>query len=157
MNNEKHEKTKRLFKILGITFSIIGLICTLIGMISFFRSFAKAEPPKLFFFAFIGLPLLGIGGMLITTGFRREMMTYSKNEGVPVVNEALNEVSPTISKVVNEAHTSIKKVKCSCGELNDEGSKYCKSCGKELQKRCPSCNEVVDPDSSFCNHCGKKL
>lgn len=35
--NDKHLKNKKLFKILGISFSIIGLVCVIIGMVSFFK------------------------------------------------------------------------------------------------------------------------
>ena len=54
--NDKHLKNKKLFKILGISFSIIGLVCVIIGMVSFFKGFNNMEAPKLFFFCFIGIP-----------------------------------------------------------------------------------------------------
>ena len=112
--------------------------------------------PKLFFLAFIGLPMLGIGAGLLTLAFRREIATYSKNESVPVINEASSEIAPAIQNVVKAAKTE-SGVRCECGALNDADAKFCKACGKPLAKTCDNCGEANSADSAYCNNCGNKL
>lgn len=112
--------------------------------------------PKLFFLAFIGLPMLGIGAGLLTLAFRREIATYSKNESVPVINEASSEIAPAIQNVVKAAKTE-SGVRCECGALNDADAKFCKACGKPLAKTCDNCGENNSADSAYCNNCGNKL
>ena len=109
--NDKHLKNKKLFKILGISFSIIGLVCVIIGM----------EAPKLFFFCFIGIPFLGIGTNLFTLGFKGEILKYNKNESVPVINEASGELKPAIKNVVDAVKdgsgNNTNSIVCSCGMI----------------------------------------
>lgn len=159
--NDKHIKNKKLFKILGISFSIIGLVCVIIGMVSFFKGFNNMEAPKLFYFCFIGIPFLGIGINLFTLGFKGEILKYNKNESVPVINEASGELKPAIKNVVDAVKdgfgNNTNSIVCSCGTSNDKNSKYCKNCGKPLYTVCPNCGANCPIDSKYCNNCGSKL
>ena len=137
-NFEKHEKLKKKLKIAGFVLVIGGAM------------------PKLFFLAFIGLPMLGIGAGLLAFAFRREIATYSKNESVPVINEASSEIAPAIQNVVKAAKAE-SGVRCECGALNDADAKFCKACGKPLAKTCDNCGENNSADSAYCNNCGNKL
>ena len=160
--NDKHLKNKKLFKILGITLTLIGSICMIIGIASFFKGFSNMEQPKLFYFCFIAVPFLGIGINLLTLGFKSEILNYHKNESVPVINEASSELKPTIKNVVEavkeESGSSVTNtIVCSCGAINDKSSKYCKNCGKPLFLVCPNCGANCDINSKYCNNCGNKL
>lgn len=106
-NFEKHEKLKKKLKIAGFVLVIVGAVLTLAAFIDFFITVGNPDKgmPKLFFLAFIGLPMLGIGAGLLTFAFRREIATYSKNESVPVINEASSEIAPAIQNVVKAAKT----------------------------------------------------
>ncbi len=49
-------------------------------------------------------------------------------------------------------------IRCpNCNKECPDGSKFCRSCGKLIQKTCPSCGLVVDPQDSFCQQCGTSL
>ena len=157
-NFEKHEQLKKKLKIAGFVLVIVGAVLVLAAFIDFFITVGNPDKgmPKLFFLAFIGLPMLGIGAGLLTFGFRREIATYSKNESVPVINEASSEIAPAIQNVVKAAKTE-SGVRCECGALNDADAKFCKACGKPLAKTCDNCGENNSADSAYCNNCGNKL
>ena len=131
MNEEqlRHQKTKKTLKIVGITLISVGFICTIIGFVSFFMAFGTSEFPKLFFFAFIGLPMLGIGGGITLFGFKSEITRYSKNESVPVINDMAKDISPAVRELAGAVKEGINQdstIKCKkSGELNKSGSKFC--------------------------------
>ena len=142
-NFEKHEKLKKKLKIAGFVLVIVGAVLALVAFIDLVITLGNPDKgmPKLFFLAFIGLPMLGIGAGLLTLAFRREIATYSKNESVPVINEASSEIAPAIQNVVKAAKTE-SGVRCECGALNDADAKFCKACGKPLAKTCDNCGEA---------------
>ena len=45
----------------------------------------------------------------------------------------------------------------SCGRDNQPGSRFCNSCGAQLELPCPACGRSNPPGSSFCNGCGNPL
>lgn len=163
-NNLAHESVKKKLKIAGICLLAVGLVCTIIGMADFFAAFNSEgeRMPKLFFMCFIGLPLIAVGAGMLIFGFKREIMRYAKNESVPVINEAGEEISPAVKSVVTAAREGVAQEKadktvCSCGAVNADGSKFCKECGKALYSVCPNCGAKTDPESKYCNECGTKL
>ena len=144
MDDKKHRQTKTILKILGVIFATGGLICAIIGFADFFRAFGGEGMPKLF----------------LTFGFRKEITRYVKNESVPVINEAGEELQPAVravTRAVKEGLTEENGVCCDCGAVNGKGSKFCKECGKPLAAICPACDEENAAGSKFCNHCGKQL
>lgn len=160
MDENKHKQTKRILKILGALFAPAGLICAVIGFADFFSAFGSKEMPKLTFLCFIGFPLLFVGVAFLMFGFKREITRYVKNESVPVLNEAGEELQPAVRAVARAVKEGISEedgVRCACGAVNEKGSKFCKECGKPLACDCPACGEKNAAGSKFCNHCGKQL
>lgn len=160
-NNDKikqHEKLKFRLKIVGFIMIAAGIALTITGFVDFFKAMANPENgiPKLFFLLFIGLPMLGVGAGFLVFAFRREIVTYTKNESVPVINEASAEISPAIQNVVKAANTE-NGVRCVCGTINDADAKFCKACGKPLAKICENCGETNSADSTYCSNCGNRL
>lgn len=168
----KHEQTKRKLKIIGTVLTVCGAILTVTCFVDFFMTMSGHGMPKLFFCGFIGLPLLGVGLMLLTWGNRREIGRYVKNEVVPVVNDAADELKPAITSVVNAVKEGVKEVGgsiskeqreeqgrvCpSCGALNQAENKFCDKCGTRLFKICPVCGAKQDGDDAYCGECGSKL
>ena len=84
-NFEKHEKLKKKLKIAGFVLVIVGAVLTLAAFIDFFITVGNPDKgmPKLFFLAFIGLPMLGIGAGLLTFAFRRELPRIPKTKVCP--------------------------------------------------------------------------
>lgn len=46
-----------------------------------------------------------------------------------------------------------------CGKMNDQGSRFCSSCGAPLAQEtlCPQCGSKLATGSRFCSFCGQKL
>ena len=155
-NDDKHIKTKKKLKVIGLTVLVIGLCCVVAGFVNFGISIAKGEMPILLI---IGLPCAGIGGMLTAAGFRKEIMTYTAKESAPAVNIMGQSVAPGINAIASAAKAADPSpVICpECGESNEAGSNFCKKCGKQLVKKCPDCGNIVGSGSGFCSNCGKKL
>lgn len=155
----RHESLKKKLKIGGTAVLAVGLVCAIVAFVDFFTSFANPEAgmPKLFFLGFIGMPLIAIGAIMLVFGFRREMGRFVKNESVPVVREAAEELTPTIGDVASAVRGDGKTECPYCHTANDVNSKFCKSCGKPIAKTCPYCGQTVDGDSAFCKNCGKRL
>jgi len=158
-----HQKLKKNLRIVGFLCLGLGLALTVVGMISFFSAFNTGEMPRFFFCAFIGLPLCGVGGGILTFAYRGEVMRYVKNEGMPVINEAGKEFAPTLRDLSAAAREGWKGSEaedgpvCSCGTKNEPGSRFCKECGKPLVILCPACGAEVKAESKFCSACGRKL
>lgn len=159
--NKKHESTKKKLKIIGFVLLGAGIALSVTGLASFFSAFGSGKTPDLFFCAIIGFPMLGAGAAVLTFAYRREIMRYAKNESVPVINEASEEISPAVKNVataVNEGLKSEKTITCpKCGTANPADGKFCKECGTALRTVCPNCGEKISPDDKFCNNCGEKL
>lgn len=157
---EKHERTKRILKIVGPIVAAAGLILAVVGFVSFFSSFGDDGMPSLFWCAFVGMPVFVIGLGITFTAFRREIATYHKNESAPVINEFAEDIKPAVQSVasaVRETAAAQDAICPDCGEKNDADAKFCKNCGAALRKVCPDCGEQNDADAKFCKSCGKSL
>lgn len=156
---EKHERTKRILKIVGPIVAAAGLILAVVGFVSFFSSFGSGGMPSLFWCAFVGMPVFVIGLGITFTAFRREIATYQKNESAPVLNEFAEDIRPAVQSVASAVReTAAQDAICpDCGEKNDADAKFCKNCGAALRKVCPDCGEQNDADAKFCKSCGKSL
>ena len=158
-NLEKHKKTKKTLKIVGIIMLVVGAGLTITGLVSFFSAMGTSNPPKLFWCAFVGFILLGIGGSITALGFQKEMKRYIKNESVPIFNEMGQEIKTGVTAMTQTINDTIsdKKIICRCGEENEQGSKFCSKCGSPLIKTCPNCHNEIETNDNFCNKCGTKL
>ena len=45
----------------------------------------------------------------------------------------------------------------SCHSPNEEGQKYCRTCGARLRTKCPGCGNIILPSDRFCGECGLEL
>ncbi len=49
-------------------------------------------------------------------------------------------------------------MKCpGCYSLNEEGQKYCRTCGVRLRTKCEGCGNIILPSDRFCGACGLEL
>lgn len=70
----------------------IGLILAIAGFADFFSAFGSASMPTHFWMAFIGLPMLGIGGRMLQVGFLGTATRYAAGEVMPTVKDSLSYV-----------------------------------------------------------------
>ena len=81
-NAEKHERTKKKLKIIGITLLAAGAALVITGFVDFIKNISTFNQPQLFWCLIVGFPMLGFGGMVTAMGFRKEIARYVKNESV---------------------------------------------------------------------------
>ena len=125
----------------------IGLLLTVIGVADFFSAFGSFGVPSNFYLAFIGLPLMAVGGAMIRIGYLGSATRY-----------VAGEVAPTIKETLGYVGVGPASVTCArCGGANRPDAKFCDGCGAPLSRTCPSCGHANAPDATFCNQCGKPL
>ncbi|MDE6586685.1 MAG: zinc ribbon domain-containing protein [Clostridia bacterium] len=160
---DNHESTKKKLKIIGGILLVVGAVFAITGFISFFSAFNNGGWPELFWMAFLGLPMCGIGGSIIGIAYKREISKYMKDESVPVINEAAEELSPAVKAVTRAVKDGVggsrggSNITCKCGEVNPPDGKFCTRCGAPLLSACPHCGGTVDADDKFCGNCGNKI
>ncbi len=168
--NNKQRQTRENLRSIGILVTAVGAIFTLVGLGSFFSAFGSFEPPRYFWCAFIGMPLIGLGTSLMRYGYMGAVTRYVAGEVAPVAKDTINYLADgtdgalqTIGKAVGagmaaSAGQSVDAlVRChKCNRENARDAKFCSQCGAALQKakQCPHCGELNDPDARFCDDCG---
>jgi hypothetical protein len=93
LQTPKHNAVRSIVRVIGVSFVGIGLVFTIVGMVSFFSAFGGNGLPRLFWCCFVGLPLLFIGGVMCMFGFMGAVARYAAAEQVPVAADAFNELA----------------------------------------------------------------
>jgi len=148
-----------------------GVIMVAIGFISFFAAFGSFGPPRYFWCAFVGMPLIAIGASLSRLGYMGAVGRYVAGEVAPVAKDTINymaegstetirHVSEAISEGLSKGRAPALLVRChKCNTENQAQAKFCNSCGAALlkSKPCNQCGELNDPDARFCDNCGHSI
>lgn len=138
----------------------IGLGLIVLGVILFFSSFFAVNDgfdpffapgmPSFFKRALIGMICMIVGSILMNIGAkgaagsglildpdkaRDDLKPYTSAAG-GMINDVIENIDIVKDKKLineNKEVQQIVKIKCrNCGELNDEDSKFCKSCGEKM-------------------------
>lgn len=146
-----------------------GIILVVIGFISFFSSFGSFGPPRYFWCAFLGMPLIAVGASLSRFGYIGAVGRYVAGEIAPVAKDTVNymaeeskdairHVSEAIGAGLNQNQSLTTIVRCyKCNAENQTKAKFCNNCAAALLKSnsCAQCGELNDPDARFCDSCGR--
>jgi RNA polymerase subunit RPABC4/transcription elongation factor Spt4 len=168
-----HGSIQRILRIVGPILVGMGVLLIAIGIGSFFMAFGGSGPPKYFWCAFAGMPLLFVGGVMTSLGFMGKVARYQAQEMAPVAKDAFNYMAEgtqegieTVAGALGRglragglAGDSKTMIRChKCNALVDADAKFCDQCGQSLEKNkpCPQCRELNDPDARFCDNCGYK-
>ena len=170
-----HQRTQSVLRLVGPVVLVTGVICTAIGLISFFSSFGTFQPPRYFWAAMIGLPLIGIGLGITRLGYLGAYFRYFSGEVTPVATDTFNTMSEgarhgleTIAHAAGRGFSAgmgtnlppgEQAVVCArCEAPNPVNAKFCNQCGTALKGiTCSDCGAAVDAGSRFCNQCGKAI
>jgi hypothetical protein len=155
---------------MGPAIAGIGLLLTIVGMISFFSSFGGVGPPRYFWCAIVGLPLLAIGIGISKFAFLGTITRYMAGEVAPVGKDMTNYMVAGTKDSIRDAAAAIgeglaaaggvgasSRIRCQkCKSDNDMSAKFCDNCGAplDLSKKCKNCGTVNDSDARFCDSCG---
>ncbi|MGD0655808.1 MAG: hypothetical protein ABSA16_15830 [Thermoguttaceae bacterium] len=115
----QHSDTRDFLRVLGPLVAGVGLIFTIIGIGNFFASFYSFGPgsfglPRYFWCAFIGLPLLAVGGSICKFAFMGAVTRYIADEVAPVGKDVVN-------YMVDGTKDSIRDVAAAVSEGIGEG------------------------------------
>lgn len=176
MRNEispRHDEVRSLLRVVGPVIAGIGLLFLLIGIGSFFSAFGGFGPPRYFWCAFVGLPLLGVGVSISKFAFIGTVARYIAGEVAPVGKDVTNYMVAGTKDSIRDVATAVGQgfaaagggqassmIRCpKCHAENDALAKFCDSCGAPLAKtkRCEKCGELNDPDARFCDNCGNAV
>lgn len=151
---------------------VLGLVLTLIGLGSFFSSFANFPAggfPRYFWCAFLGIPLLGFGAGLTKFAFLGALLRYGAAESLPVakdgfqygVAESKDRVQDLVQAVAQGWQAGARgSATCpKCGRGNEGDARFCDQCGAEPRSptACSSCGQENARDAAFCRGCGNRL
>jgi len=164
--NPDQSSAKSVLRVVGPLLFGVGLVFTIAGFGSFFASFGTFEPPRYFWCAFVGLPLVGVGVGISKFAFMGPLYRYVAGETAPVAKDTFNYLAEgtqqgvrTMAAAVGEGlRRSSSELKCEkCGQPNDTDARFCRNCGGCLATTCPSCGHLSDAGANFCDACGKPL
>jgi hypothetical protein len=171
----RHDKVRALLRLFGPPITLVGLVMTAIGLISFFSAFGTFQPPRYFWAALVGLPLIGIGLGISQVAYVGEIFRYFSGEVTPVARDTFNTMAEgtrpgveTMAHAVGRGITSAMRedrlseasaISCDrCGSWNPTGARFCNQCGAGIENAtCPACGTSLTPAARFCNQCGKPV
>jgi hypothetical protein len=143
-SNPKHSELRSMLRLAGPALFAVGLVFAAIGLISFFSAFSSHQPPRLFWCAFIGFPMIAVGVKITKFAYLGEVTRYMANEvspvGKDVVNymvdgtkESVRDIAAAVAEGVRSTNpnteepaveqTAQVKIRCrNCRALNDEAA-----------------------------------
>jgi RNA polymerase subunit RPABC4/transcription elongation factor Spt4 len=166
-----HRSVQRVLLTVGPVLVAVGLLLIVIGMASLFLAFGGGEPPRYFWCAFVGMPLLFVGSVMCMFGLIGKVARYQAQEIAPVARDTFNYMAEGTADGVRTVAGALGQglrdggfggdsgplVRChKCNALVAADAKFCGQCGQAVGKTkpCPQCREWNDPDARFCDNCG---
>jgi hypothetical protein len=163
-------EVRNVLRALGPAMVMVGVGFIAVGMISFFSAFGGMEPPRLFWCAFVGMPLVGIGMSISKFAFFGAAARFLAGETAPVAKDMTNymvegtrgsirDIAAAVGEGFSSASASSVCQCPKCGVSNSTNAHFCSQCGSPLTKstNCPKCHESIDLHAKFCDHCGIAL
>ncbi len=171
--DHRHAALRGVLRAVGPAVVFVGLIFVVIGFGSFFATFGSFGPPRYFWCAFVGLPLLAVGMALCRFAFLGAVSRYVANEVAPVGKDVVNymadgtqEAVRTVAAAIGQGlragapGAAVSRVRCpECQADNEVTANFCSQCGAAIssQRTCRGCGAVHDIAARFCAKCGEPL
>lgn len=86
----RQNQVRWFLRIVGLLILFVGFLCFVVALISFFAASGGSGFPRLFWLAFIGLPLMFIGSVMCMYGFMGLAFRFFTGETLPVTVDAAN-------------------------------------------------------------------
>ncbi len=164
-NNLKNNTTFRnILRLLGPIVLILGIVFLGVAIRDFFVGFNNSttfgEPQnERFHYAFIGMPLIFVGGAMTSFGYMGSVLRYQASQVAPVgkdvVNYMLDNTKDSASGFAKAIRSDKAVLHCvNCSSEVSQSDKFCNECGASLAKSCPKCKAMSPQKSKYCNECG---
>lgn len=159
-------KVRKKLKTIGFICLFIGAPTLVVSFVDFFVSASMMTMPRLFFLAFIGLPLVGVGIGCLQHGYIGSYTRYVAGEVSPVAVDTANylyegtkdNLHDLAATFGNSMQGKVIEVTChKCRHVVKSTDQYCDQCGAVLKRICPSCQASNDGDARYCRQCGKEM
>ena len=118
-------------RVLGGLLTVVALGLIVTGGVEFFTLEGFEEPHK-FWMIMVGIPVLGIGLMLLQAGFAGAGARYAAGEYAPVVKDTtgyLTDGQGILGVGATGGQPAAGPYCRSCGTRNDADARFCDSCG----------------------------
>ncbi len=113
LQGSKQGATRRTLRRAGLIILGLGGVLMMLGFGSFFASFGSFSPPRYFWCAFLGMPLLFVGGTMTMFGFLGAFQRYVAGESAPVAKDVVNymgeNIEPGIKSIAKAVADGIKE------------------------------------------------
>jgi ribosomal protein L40E len=168
--NPRQSEVRSVLRVIGPVIAGVGLVFVLIGMVSFFSAFGGGGFPRLFWCAFVGMPILFVGITITKIAFVGSVARYMAGETAPIGKDVTNYMVAGTKDSIRDAATAVGEgfaaagrreaqsgVLCrKCGASNEASANFCHACGAPFgeKKRCAKCGDLNDADARFCDKCG---
>ena len=93
LHSPHHTTVRTVLRVGGPAIALGGLVLIIVGVGSFFASFGSFEPPRYFWCAFAGMPLLMVGVVMCKFGYLGTITRYWAAETAPVAKDTFNYVA----------------------------------------------------------------
>lgn len=127
------------FRVVGLVLLVVALGLLGAGLADFFSSMnsQSMEGPHDFWMVFVGILMLGPAGWCLQAGFLGTASRYVAGETMPVVKDSAAYLSDGqgvlgVGRTVDDAVPASGPFCSACGTRNDDGAKFCDSCGAAL-------------------------
>jgi hypothetical protein len=142
-----HEDIRKALRTVGPAVALVGLGFLAVGMISFFSAFGGGGPPRYFWCAFVGMPLLGIGIGITKFAYMGSIFRYIAGETAPVGKDTFNYMARGTAPVARDFAREVSRgVAEGFGGRDEAHSAFC-----------PKCGAGTSAGDHFCSRCGAPL
>jgi hypothetical protein len=115
LESAKHQSVRSFLRVAGPLTALAGIVLIAIGFISFFAAMGGGDPPRFFWCAFLGMPLLFVGIVMCKFAFFGAVARYLAAEAAPVAKD-------TVNYMAKETQEGVKTVARAIGEGIREGA-----------------------------------
>jgi hypothetical protein len=129
---------RNVFRVAGILLFGAGVVMIVLGFMALFSTVNTDPftddsfgPPKRFFLAFVGMPVLAVGAWCLQAGFMGVASRYVAGEGAPVLKDSVAYLTDGegllgVGRTVDDAPGKFCQ---SCGNPAGGTARFCESCG----------------------------
>ena len=105
----KQKQIRKFLRIAGPLTLLVGLVCVVVATASLFGAFGNNSfgPPKFFWLAFVGLPLMFVGTVMTSAGFMGAVLRYQAGEAAPVAADTANYVVGETKDAIKTASKAV--------------------------------------------------